>query len=272
MARSYLESDPKLLWGLAAARCAFPRCRQVLAAKKTDRDSAAVLGEIAHIVAHEDEGPRGDPSCPAARRDRYENLILLCPTHHTLVDKQPSTFTISDLRTWKRQHEVWVAERLLPEAMGRFEFRELEVLTLSLVSAPGRPSRDFDPLDPGEKLKRNGLSDMTHHLLAMGFSQARQVREFVAMMTSRDADWPERLKAGFVVEYRSLRNRGFDRDALYQGLCLFARGDRTDMAYWAAGLAVVAYLFETCEVFEKRSCPPSTFRSSRRCWASAGSF
>lgn len=122
---------------------------------------------------------------------------------------------------------------------------------MCLPRLPKTLVRDFDPLDPAEKLKRNGLSGMTHHYLAMGFSQACQVREFVAMMASRDPDWPERLKAGFVREYRSLKSRGLERDALYQGLCLFARGERDDMVFWAASLAIVAYLFETCEVFEK---------------------
>lgn len=250
MARRYLESDIKLLWGLSAARCAFPNCRQPLVAKKTDQDDAKVLGEIAHVVAHEEDGPRGDEAYPTELRDRYDNLILLCPTHHTLVDKQPNTYSIEELRSWKQRHEAWVAEQL-PEAMSEMAFRELELLTLSLISAPGKPSTDFDPLGPNEKLARNGLSGMTHHFLVMGFSQARQVREFVAMMAARDPDWPERLKAGFVREYRSLKARGVDGDSLYQGLCLFARADHSEMSYWAAGLAVVAYLFETCEVFEK---------------------
>jgi hypothetical protein len=46
-----------------------------------------VLGQEAHIVSEEDGGPRGDAAMPMDERNAYPNLLLLCPTHHVLVDK-----------------------------------------------------------------------------------------------------------------------------------------------------------------------------------------
>jgi hypothetical protein len=35
-----------------------------------------VIGQEAHIVAEEDDGPRGDPTMPIGDRNAYANLIL----------------------------------------------------------------------------------------------------------------------------------------------------------------------------------------------------
>lgn len=67
---------------------------------------------MAHIVGDKVGGPRGDHELPDRERDRYENLILLCNTHHQLVDSQPETYTIERLRGLKQDHERWVEERL----------------------------------------------------------------------------------------------------------------------------------------------------------------
>lgn len=45
-------------------------------------------------------------------RDSYENLILLCPNHHSEVDKIPDNWPADRLIEAKSQHEKWVSERL----------------------------------------------------------------------------------------------------------------------------------------------------------------
>src|SRR5206468_3127708 len=88
LARSYKDKDIKLLWGLAAARCAFPKCRHPLILDETETDPMATIGQMAHIIAHSPAvvAPRSDPNFDEALRDAYENLILLCDTHHATVD------------------------------------------------------------------------------------------------------------------------------------------------------------------------------------------
>jgi hypothetical protein len=62
--RSYKDRDLKLLWGLAAARCAQPECRKPLIKEATERDPHAVLGKIAHIndFSPSSNSPRSSPS------------------------------------------------------------------------------------------------------------------------------------------------------------------------------------------------------------------
>lgn len=108
---SVSERDIKLLWGRAAALCSFPDCRIKLT---QDNELASVrfpLGEQAHIVGLAKNSPRGRSNLTKLERDSYFNLILLCPTHHTLVDKNPDDYTIEKLHYIKAQHEYWVEHK-----------------------------------------------------------------------------------------------------------------------------------------------------------------
>jgi len=40
------------------------------------------------------------------------NLVLLCPTHHAIVDSEPNSWTEENLRHAKSDHEVWVRAQL----------------------------------------------------------------------------------------------------------------------------------------------------------------
>ena len=102
----------KMLWGRAANRCAFPDCRLELVMDASETDDEALVGEECHIIAREPGGPRGDHSLPIESRDKYSNLILLCSTHQTLIDKQPQKYTVRYLQELKATHEKWVRESL----------------------------------------------------------------------------------------------------------------------------------------------------------------
>jgi hypothetical protein len=248
--RSYQDKDIKLLWGLAAGRCAFPDCRKECILEATAKDSTALIGEIAHIIAHSDKGPRADGSFDQALRNSYGNLILLCPNHHEQVDVHPNTFTISDLRGWKIRHEEWVRGSLAAE-MPCVGFAELEVVTSALLASPSDPVTTFTVTNPTLKLQRNGLTNSTAQLLTMGFLQVREVDNFITAVAAIDPTFPERLKAGFVGHYEELKIAGIDGDALFEILHQFASANSREFRRQASGLAVLSYLFEKCEVFEQ---------------------
>lgn len=60
--RSYSERTLKILWGRAAGRCAVPTCRIELFVDPTTHDPMVIIGEIAHIEASSDQGPRANVS------------------------------------------------------------------------------------------------------------------------------------------------------------------------------------------------------------------
>ena len=94
-----------LLSRIAANRCAFPECLLELVMDASETDDEALIGEECHIIAQDINGPRGDHAMPIEARDKYSNFILLCSNHHTLIDKQPNTYTIENLQELKASHE-----------------------------------------------------------------------------------------------------------------------------------------------------------------------
>ena len=103
-----------ILWGRAAARCAHPSCRKQLINDEDRSGEGVLIGEVAHIVARNSSGPRGDKDPPGRTLDDQANLILLCRQHHTIVDRQPDRFPVPMLVQWKADHEAWVATQLFP--------------------------------------------------------------------------------------------------------------------------------------------------------------
>ena len=103
------DKTRKLLWGRSGNRCAY--CRQELVMPgKTDNDS--IVGDECHIIAKRETGPRNNSSVSDEEVDSYNNLILLCKTHHKMVDDQPIEYSIQVLRKMKQSHEEWVSKTL----------------------------------------------------------------------------------------------------------------------------------------------------------------
>lgn len=89
------------LFALSGNQCAKPGCGTVLLSA-----SGKLVGEAAHIAAESKGGPRFDTNLSEEQRRAFENLILLCATCHTLVDKDPLTYTKPKLIRWKRDRET----------------------------------------------------------------------------------------------------------------------------------------------------------------------
>src|SRR3990172_3353800 len=111
---SISDKTRKVLWGRSANRCAI--CKNELVIDATADDDESVVAEESHIISSQPSGPRYDSSYPQEKLDSYHNLILLCRTHHKMVDDQTATFTTDRLRQMKSNHELWVQRKLTEEA------------------------------------------------------------------------------------------------------------------------------------------------------------
>jgi hypothetical protein len=73
----------------------------------TETESNQVLiGEIAHICAAQDRGPRANASLSRADRGSFDNLILLCANCHTIVDRVPADYPDEMILRWKRDQQL----------------------------------------------------------------------------------------------------------------------------------------------------------------------
>lgn len=104
------DKTRKLLWGRSGNRCAI--CQNQLIADATKSDDESVVADECHIISPKPNGPRHDLQFPAEGFDSYDNLILLCRTHHKMIDDQTTRYTPEKLRQIKAQHEQRVSEKL----------------------------------------------------------------------------------------------------------------------------------------------------------------
>jgi hypothetical protein len=117
-----LDKEKHILFMNSGGVCAFPGCGKKLVENPTDKDDAAIIGEIAHIVADSRQGPRGKDPLSVTDRAKHPNLILLCREHHRIIDSQFNTYSISVLRQMKHDHERWV-EKALTQAPAKSTFQ-----------------------------------------------------------------------------------------------------------------------------------------------------
>ena len=93
------------LWGKAAGRCQYEGCNKPLWLDTITKAEFNVA-YIAHIIADNENGPRGDPTLSKELASDISNLMLLCDPHHRLIDiEDVKGHSVQRLRTMKEKHE-----------------------------------------------------------------------------------------------------------------------------------------------------------------------
>lgn len=92
------------LWASSGGYCGNPGCHCELL-PFFESGKITNIEEMAHIIGQKEDGPRGDDELPLNERDEFENIILLCPTCHTMVDKNPELFSKETIIQWKKNHQ-----------------------------------------------------------------------------------------------------------------------------------------------------------------------
>ncbi len=243
------QATRQAVWGLALGVCMKPDCRKDLAGDGSSGSSSRPIGEIAHIAAASPDGPRGNAPVPLDQRDAPDNLILLCPNHHREVDNNPDRYTYEELRRWRREHLDW-RECVLNQGVPQVSFAELEILLRAIASNGRHGGGDLSLTALDRKIRRNDLR-RSHDLIKIGLVKVEEVRMYVGKQEEMLSDFGARLSAGFAKAYLEAREDGLRGDDLFDAMHMFASQGRREFRYQAAGLAVLVYLFEKCEVFER---------------------
>ncbi len=98
------------LWLKSGGRCQFKGCNEPLWVEGLTL-SESNYSQIAHIVSYSPIGPRGDKSRSKKLSVEYDNLLLLCPTHHHLIDEKQyeKEYSENKLLKWKLEHETRIS-------------------------------------------------------------------------------------------------------------------------------------------------------------------
>jgi len=213
--------------------------------KETDKP----IGETAHIEGDNKGSARYNSEMSDAERNSYRNLFYLCPTCHTMIDKDEVTYTTSWLLAKKESHESEVEGRLKQFTLDMSYF-ELETTLRHLVKEDyDIPEESLVVIPPKDKINKNNLSGKVESLLQVGLLQSAQIENF--LNENADMDYATRIRSYFVGAYVELKESGLQADELFYALWNKINRTNSEAKYLAAALSVLAYYFYLCEVFER---------------------
>lgn len=135
------------------------------------------------------------------------------------------------------------------------DFRNLSPVTAEDISvvvmtvAQQAPVTEPISTVPSDKLQANGLSSDAQELLRAGTQKSRNVGDLFEKW--HDPELGDRVAAAFRKRYLELKNAGKTPDEIFQELWSFAGGGKYLLpAKELATLALLAFLFEQCDIFE----------------------
>lgn len=122
------------LFAAASGHCQKPDCLDNLFPAELGGDKH--IAEMAHVIPHGDAGPRHeDRPGDEFDTDNFENLILLCPTCHTKIDKDPQAYPRNVLLDWKVNH---LARITLKQGIKAYDNREQASAVIAGIQAENR--------------------------------------------------------------------------------------------------------------------------------------
>ncbi len=138
------------------SRCSNPECRVPTSGPKASNDGVQSIGIAAHITAASEGGPRFDPSLAKEERTSIGNAIWLCANCSIKIDKDPSAYSVSTLRSWKSNAEQEAAEELGKEPVSRKEYDHLHGLAIGQL----KKTRVADAVSSMATLSKKALEEL----------------------------------------------------------------------------------------------------------------
>ncbi len=170
---------------------------------------------------------------------------------------------------------VTVSQWGYPELMQEFKQLQQTDLAMLLGHAPGRKdvvdlrledvkrllehialqpeplTVDVRPV-PAEKLEYNQLSQAAGTLLKAGMTRSEIVKKYLRGIA--DQTRFDRTAAAFQLRYQQLKSQGLPPDDIFTELQTFVSGEGgASPSHQAATLAILAFFFEACDIFERPS-------------------
>jgi hypothetical protein len=250
--RNYTQSVLKAVCVSSGSVCA--KCKRSLVLEDNATEIKQI-GEIAHIYPFGEVGaPRYDEiekdGFNEKLADKEVNLILLCPSCHTEIDKAPQKYSAKALIKMKEDHKKWLQNKL-SDAILNVSYNELDVICKAIANSPKEYNyaTDYTAIDINEKISKNNLSDKTYNLMQLGMLKTRFVHDY--LNTQINATFADDLLSCIKNIYNDLCKTTQGDELFSEMLSKMNAGIEQDLYKQAAGIAVLTYFFHICEIFEK---------------------
>lgn len=164
------------------------------------------------------------------------------------------------INQWSEPNIQALVEELSPASMQTVfgtlpDFRNLARVTAEDISVVVTTVAQQPPITepistvPSDKLEANALSTDAKELVWAGTQKSRNVGELFERW--HDPELGDRVAAAFRNRYAELKNAGKSPDEVFQELWSFAGGGKYLLpSRELATLALLAFLFEQCDIFE----------------------
>ena len=116
--RTLGQQDQRILLAEAGGQCELEGCPEFIYEDMITKQKFN-FGEYAHIIGDSKDGPRGDVVLSDEYCTNRKNIMLLCPKHHTMIDKILEKYSTEELFAMKKRHEERV-RRILSIGKDRF--------------------------------------------------------------------------------------------------------------------------------------------------------
>jgi hypothetical protein len=172
-----------LLFVRAGGRCEFDGCPRYLMEHPVTLTEGN-FAQVAHIVAFRPDGPRGRTLFRLKYIHAPQNLMLLCPQCHKLIDDHPKDYTRRTLTEYKRRHEKWIKQ-----ATGLSPERKTALIVFSAPIGKQTVSVSYDHMleavAPRYPISREGLEIDLTNLLEENSSVNAVAQKNIATRLSR---------------------------------------------------------------------------------------
>jgi hypothetical protein len=147
----------------------MPTCRIEVFITEPGYDPIWNIGEMGHIAASSDGGPRSDPALSLRDRDKYENLILLCSNCHGRIDGLKQFYPAERLLRIKEDHESWVRTALPERGFSSLQWSAVKLqgdfaFDQSTIAEALSPDQEKDQIQLSVSPSRNSWASIQDEL------------------------------------------------------------------------------------------------------------
>lgn len=156
------NKDRKILWGKAGNQCSYRYKREICNQKllEAPNGNETVVGFECHIIGKTKDSARYLREYPEDKMDSYENRVLLCGSHHKIIDNKNNEqiFTIPIVRRMKKEHEYLVSNRqTMIEGIINNQQRNIFQRLHDRFEDPYSPNLGYELINYLQKIRRDFL-------------------------------------------------------------------------------------------------------------------
>ncbi|EGD7122562.1 HNH endonuclease [Listeria monocytogenes] len=230
----------RLSWQLSDDKCQICKC---LVGRF---ETSCFLGEFAHIYDLREATTRYDSSKSIDELNSHKNLMILCPTCHTKIDKNSAKYPVDYLKNLKKEHEENVKNSLASSNSEHFKKFDVVIKNLRrLKTNSNYQEYDYNLIETDDKIKKNSLEDYSLEIHE-SLDNANYYIEFLETLDHLDK---MEIRTTVISIYMDYLKKGYSGTELLNKILVEVCSNQ--LALMNYSLILVCYYFEECDVFEK---------------------